>query len=113
MLLLEEESVCGQPSEVTVGPDLGGFSAVDLRREAPATMPLAKLLAAARESLTELVEVSRREVHRLDRIITQFLRAVRPTLPDRKPIEVARALNETLELMKHELANRRILSATR
>ncbi|HKL20875.1 MAG TPA: ATP-binding protein [Tichowtungia sp.] len=62
-----------------------------------------------RESLTELVEVSRREVHRLDRIITQFLRAIRPSLPDRKPVAMTRLLDETLELMKHEIANRRIL----
>ena len=64
---------------------------------------------ALRESLTELVEVSKREVHRLDRIITQFLRAIRPSLPDRKPVKMDRMLNETLELMKHDLANRRIL----
>lgn len=62
-----------------------------------------------RESLTELVDVSRREVHRLDRIITQFLRAIRPTLPDRKPVKMERILDETLDLMKHEITNRRIL----
>ena len=62
-----------------------------------------------RENLTELVEVSRREVHRLDRIITQFLRAIRPSLPDRKPVEMERMLDETLELMAHEISNRRIL----
>ncbi len=64
---------------------------------------------ALRESLTELVTVSRREVHRLDRIITQFLRAIRPTIPDRKPVEMERMLDETLELMQHEISNRRIL----
>lgn len=64
---------------------------------------------ALRDSLTELVEVSRREVHRLDRIITQFLRAIRPSLPDRKPVEMERMLDETLELMKHDIDNRRIL----
>jgi len=62
-----------------------------------------------RESLKELVEVSRREVHRLDRIITQFLRAVRPSLPDRKPVQMERLLDETLELMQYETGNRRIL----
>lgn len=62
-----------------------------------------------RESLTELVEVSKREVHRLDRIITQFLRAIRPSLPDRKPVEMERMLDETLELMQHDIDNRRIL----
>lgn len=62
-----------------------------------------------RDSLTGLVEVSKREVHRLDRIITQFLRAIRPSLPDRKPVEMERMLDETLELMTHEISNRRIL----
>lgn len=62
-----------------------------------------------RENLTELVEVSRREVHRLDRIITQFLRAIRPSLPDRRPVEMKKMLDETLELMGHEISNRRIL----
>lgn len=63
----------------------------------------------ARGSLKELVEVSKREVHRLDRIITQFLRAIRPSLPDRRPVQMERLLDETLELMKHEIGNRRIL----
>jgi len=62
-----------------------------------------------RENLTELVEISKREVQRLDRIITQFLRAIRPSIPDRKPVEMERMLDETLELMKHEVVNRRIL----
>jgi PAS domain S-box-containing protein len=64
---------------------------------------------ALRESLTELVDVSRREVHRLDRIITQFLRAIRPTLPDRKPVAMGRILDETLELLRHDIDSRRIL----
>lgn len=64
---------------------------------------------ALRAGLLELVDISRREVSRLDRIITQFLRAIRPSLPDRKPVEMERLLDETLELMKHEIANRRIL----
>jgi len=62
-----------------------------------------------RENLTELVEISKREVQRLDRIITQFLRAIRPSIPNRKPVEMERMLDETLELMKHDVMNRRIL----
>jgi two-component system, sporulation sensor kinase E len=71
---------------------------------------LAELEAGAiRDSLAELVEVSRREVHRLDRIITQFLRAIRPSLPDRKPVHLETLLDETLELIRHEIENRRLL----
>lgn len=62
-----------------------------------------------RDGLREMVEVSRREIHRLDRIITQFLRAIRPSLPDRKPVQMERLLDETFELMQHEIADRRIL----
>ncbi len=62
-----------------------------------------------RENLTELVDISKREVHRLDRIITQFLRAIRPSLPDRRPVAMEQMLDETLELMQHEISNRRIL----
>lgn len=62
-----------------------------------------------RDSLSELVDVSRREVQRLDRIITQFLRAIRPSLPDRKPVKLDRLLDETLEVMQHEIENRRLL----
>jgi len=62
-----------------------------------------------RENLTELVEVSKREVHRLDRIITQFLRAIRPSIPDRKPVKMERMLDDTLELMRHDISNRRVL----
>ena len=62
-----------------------------------------------RENLTELVDISRREVQRLDRIITQFLRAIRPSLPDRRPVEMERMLDETLQLMEHDISNRRIL----
>lgn len=67
---------------------------------------------AARDELKELVEVSKREVHRLDRIITQFLRAIRPSMPDRKPVQMERLLEETLELLRHEIENRRILVET-
>lgn len=62
-----------------------------------------------RENLSGLVEISRREVTRLDRIITQFLRAIRPSMPDRRPVQMGQLLDETLELMSHDICNRRIL----
>lgn len=62
-----------------------------------------------RESLMDLVEVSQREVHRLDRIITQFLRAIRPSIPDRKPVRLDSMVGETLDLLQHEIQNRRML----
>jgi PAS domain S-box-containing protein len=62
----------------------------------------------ARQSLQDLVDVARVEVERLDTIITQFLRALRPSKPvlvAERPTEV---LEETLRLLKTEFENRRI-----
>jgi PAS domain S-box-containing protein len=66
----------------------------------------------AKSELKELVDVSRKEVARLDAIIRQFLKALRPSLPERKPMELARLVEETLEVMKHEIGDRRMLVET-
>ncbi len=58
------------------------------------------------ESLLELVDVARKEVSRLDLIITQFLRAIRPTHPNLEPALVTVVLKETLRLLKQEVENR-------
>jgi PAS domain S-box-containing protein len=63
----------------------------------------------AKLELKELVDVSRKEVARLDTIIRQFLKALRPTLPERKPMKLARLAEETLEVMQHEIKDRRML----
>ena len=59
--------------------------------------------------LRELVEVSQREVTRLDQIITQFLRAVRPTQPGFEKASLAAVLQDTLEFLQHEIRDRDIL----
>lgn len=58
--------------------------------------------------LQELVDVARNEVSRLDLIITQFLRAIRPAKPDMKPVLIQTVLEEALTLLRHEVANRDI-----
>jgi PAS domain S-box-containing protein len=63
---------------------------------------------AARGSLEDLVGVARTEVERLDTIIRQFLRALRPTQPVLRPEQPAEVLQETLALLKTEFENRRI-----
>ena len=63
---------------------------------------------AARRPLQELAEVARKEVERLDAIITQFLRAVRPSKPVLRPESPAEVLEETLKLLRTEFGNRRI-----
>jgi len=62
-----------------------------------------------REPLSELVDVARTEVERLDAIISQFLRAIRPTKPVLEPEHPAEVLQETLKLLKTEFENRRIV----
>jgi two-component system, sporulation sensor kinase E len=62
-----------------------------------------------RENLKELVDVSKKEVARLDQIITQFLRAIRPTQPNLEPGSVPDVLRETLAFLKHEIKDRDVL----
>ena len=61
-----------------------------------------------REPLADLVGVARTEVERLDTIIRQFLRALRPTQPVLRPEQPTDVLQETLALLKTEFENRRI-----
>jgi signal transduction histidine kinase len=61
-----------------------------------------------REPLANLVGVARAEVERLDTIIRQFLRALRPTQPVMRTEQVTDVLRETLALLKTEFENRRI-----
>ncbi|MDF7808728.1 ATP-binding protein [Pontiellaceae bacterium B12219] len=63
----------------------------------------------AKQELKELVDVSRKEVGRLDTIIRQFLKALRPSLPERKPHHINQLIEETLEVMQHEIRDRRML----
>jgi PAS domain S-box-containing protein len=64
---------------------------------------------AVRDDLVELVDVSRREVSRLDAIIRQFLKALRPSMPDRKPHRLKVLMEDTVEVLRHEMEDRRIL----
>lgn len=62
-----------------------------------------------RDDLVELVDVSRREVSRLDEIIRQFLKALRPSMPDRKPHRLKALMEDTVEVLGQEMKDRRIL----
>jgi len=59
-----------------------------------------------REELTELVRIARGEVARLDRIIQQFLEAVRPVTPQLATASVEEILEETVEYLCHEMSDR-------
>jgi PAS domain S-box-containing protein len=57
-------------------------------------------------NLRELAQIARTEVARLDLIITQFLRAIRPTKPEMTPENIDDILQETLTILKQELHDR-------
>jgi len=70
---------------------------------------LDRLPADSRKNIEELVRISRGEVERLNMIITQFLKAIRPTVPHRQPCRIEEVLKETIDFMKHEIENRDVI----
>ncbi len=61
-----------------------------------------------RAPLKELVGVARSEVGRLDLIITQFLRALRPTKPELVPTDTEALVKDTLSVLRQEIQDRSI-----
>ncbi len=61
-----------------------------------------------RTEAAEMIQVARGEVERLDNIINQFLRAIRPGRPKLAPLELGALLIETLKFMDKEIENRSI-----
>lgn len=59
-----------------------------------------------RAELLELVDVARTEVTRLDLIITQFLKAIRPSKPTLSKTAIVSVLKDTLTLLRQEIQNR-------
>lgn len=70
---------------------------------------LRKVPPKSRASLEESVNVARSEVARLDNIITQFLRAIRPQALKLQPAEINEVLNEALQFLGPEIQDRDIL----
>jgi PAS domain S-box-containing protein len=70
---------------------------------------LRKLPTAQGERLREDLRVARDEIARLDQIINQFLRAIRPSQPELQPTSVNDVIAETLSLMEREIGDRDIL----
>jgi PAS domain S-box-containing protein len=70
---------------------------------------LKRLPAAQAERVRVDLRVARDEITRLDQIINQFLRAIRPTRPELQPTRVNDVIAETLALMEQEIGDRDIL----
>ncbi len=67
----------------------------------------------AAKKCRDLVGIAGQEVERLNMIITQFLRAIRPSPPKLQIACVEETLQETLNFMKNEIRNRDILTEVR
>jgi signal transduction histidine kinase len=68
-----------------------------------------KLDGAKGAELQESVEVARAEVNRLDSIITQFLRAIRPSRPEFKPENINSIVEEAVRFLAPEIKDRDIV----
>ena len=68
-----------------------------------------KLDGAKRAEFQESVEVARAEVNRLDSIISQFLRAIRPTRPQLKPENINSIVEEAVRFFAPEIKDRDIV----
>jgi PAS domain S-box-containing protein len=67
---------------------------------------LADVPADRAGELRQLLGVAREEVGRLDRIITQFLGAIRPSQPRLETVETARLLEDSVALLRREAEDR-------
>jgi len=63
---------------------------------------------ALASELLKSLDIARSEIKRLDFIVEQFLNAVRPTKPRVEPTDLNELLNEALEFIGAEVADRRI-----
>jgi two-component system, sporulation sensor kinase E len=70
---------------------------------------LRKLPEENREDLLHPLEIARDEIKRLDTIVTQFLRAIRPTPLDRVPQDLNSLVREAAEFLAPELKSRNVL----
>jgi signal transduction histidine kinase len=68
-----------------------------------------KLNGAKGAELQESVEVARAEINRLDSIISQFLRAIRPTRPQLRPENINSIVEEAVRFFTPEIKNRDIV----
>ena len=68
-----------------------------------------ELKGKQRKELQESIDVARSEISRLDSIVTQFLRAIRPSKPQLHPESVNAILEETLRFFAPEIKDRDIV----
>lgn len=64
---------------------------------------------AARKNLEESIGIARTEIARLDSIVTQFLRAIRPTRPQLAPTNVNSIIEESVRFFAPEIKDRDVV----
>jgi len=67
---------------------------------------LKKIPGDEQKNLTHHLHTAQGEIRRLDAILKQFLQAVRPTQPERSPLQLHDLLRDTLSLLAPELEQR-------
>lgn len=70
---------------------------------------LKKIPQAEASGLKESIRIARNEMDRLDTIISRFLKAVRPTLPDFRDARISDLLNEIVDGLRAEILDRNLL----
>ena len=68
-----------------------------------------KLKGEPRQELQESIDVARAEIGRLDSIVTQFLRAIRPSKPQLHPESVNAIVNEAVRFFAPEIQDRDVV----
>jgi two-component system, sporulation sensor kinase E len=68
-----------------------------------------KLDGTARDELQESIDVARSEIARLDSIVTQFLRAIRPTRPQLRPENINVVVQEAVRFFASQIEERDIV----
>ena len=68
--------------------------------------------AEDKRELQNSIDIARAEINRLDSIVSQFLRAIRPSKPQLQPENVNALLDETVRFFKPEIKERDIVVET-
>jgi signal transduction histidine kinase len=68
-----------------------------------------KFDGAAREELQESIDIARSEIARLDSIVSQFLRAIRPTRPQLRPENINTIVQEAVRFFASQIEDRDIV----
>jgi two-component system, sporulation sensor kinase E len=71
-----------------------------------------KIKGKAREELQHSIDICRGEINRLDSIISQFLRAIRPSRPQLRPENINSIVEETVRFFSAEIEARDIVVET-